>query len=443
MSTNERDLFSEATASAPVQAQKPRTLIPSTSAPSERQLMSLSGQPTPPAPPTAPAQTMQTMAATAPPGQPAPTSAPAPGTTTTPVVSTPVLSQVQGNETVAGQLESLLKSGSPLLEQAKNRSIVESSSRGLQNSSIASQAGEQALISAAVPIAATDAATYSQRAQGNQTAQNQFGQAQQQFEHQGQLNTQDHLQRLVEQAQAGDINSRLQLEQAGYNSSLSAQENVQRLEQLSREGDIQATLSLQQFNQATMLAAQAQGFAIDLSSQQFQQNQQLLVSEYAQRGALSSQEAAQEITRLNQQHENTLREIEAQVSASGSGDAAKWTRDLQQGYLNAVTQRQMAASQEIAAIYSTQGVSGAQQTAAVVTAQNRLRSDLVAIASYFQQTPGWPTTSTGAPAPAPGFTPTPGVPSNPYNTPPSPPYVPGPPYVRPPSGPGNGGRTTP
>lgn len=362
-------------------------------------------------------------------GAPSPGTQPgaAPGTSVAPVTSSPVLSQVQGNETVAGQLGDLLKSGSPLLEQSRNRAIVQASSRGLQNSTLAAQAGEEAFISAAVPIAATDAATFAQRAQGNQAAQNQFGQNQQQFEHTQQINTQDHLQRLVEQAQAGDINSRLQLEQAGYNSSLSAQENIQRLEQLAREGEIQGTLALQQFNYATMRAAQDQGYAIDLNNQQFQNNQALLADEYVRRGALSAQEAQQEIGRLNQQHQNTLNEIAAQASISGSADTAKWTRDLQQGYLNAVTQRQMAASQEIQSIYTTQGLTSAQQSQAVATAQMRLQTDLNAIASYFQTTPGWPSNNSGGLGP--GTVPTPGVPGNPYvapgyQTPPAPPGYP-------------------
>jgi hypothetical protein len=337
-----------------------------------------------------------------------------------PVTSSPVLSQVQGNETVAGQLGDLLKSGSPLLEQSRNRAIVQAAGRGLQNSTLAAQAGEEAFISAAVPIAATDAATFSQRAQGNQAAQNQFGQNQQQFEHQGQLNTQDHLQRLVEQSQAGDINSRLQLEQAGYNSSLSAQENIQRMEQLRLEGDIQGTLALQQFNYATMQAQQQQGYALELGNQQFQNNQSLLVEEYARRGALSTQEAQQEIARLNQVHTNTLSEIAAQSSISGAADTAKWTRDLQQGYLNAVTQRQMAASQEMQTIYSTQGLTSAQQQQAVGRAQQRLQDDLNAIASYFQTTPGWPSGGGGL---GPGSVPTPGV---------APGYAPGAAPVNPP-----------
>jgi hypothetical protein len=417
MAATERDLFktTEApqagTGSAPTTA---RQLVPTSQSTTERQYMSASGQSTPPASSGSQSQTMLAPAAptSTPPnassGAPGPTTPPgaAPGTSLAPVVSQPVLSQVQQNETVSGQLQELLKSGSPLLESSRNRAIVQASARGLQNSTLASQAGEEAFLSTAVPIAATDAATYAQRATGNQAAQNQFGQNQQQFEHQQQLSVQDHLQRVFEQAQAGDINSRLQLEQAGYNSALSAQENLQRLEQLSKEGDIQSTLALQQFNYATMRAAQDQGYALELGNQQFQNSQSLLIEEYARRGALSTQEAQQELTRLNQLHENTIAEITAQSQINGGADAAKWARDLQQGYLNAVTQRQMQASQEIQTIYSTQGLTSAQQQLAVTQAQTRLRTDIAAIAAYFQQTPGWPGTAPasppGTPAPPPG-----------------------------------------
>lgn len=352
----------------------------------------------PVAPPTTPA-TPASQTAT----QPAST------VPTAPVVAAPVLSTVDADkETVQGQLRTLLDQNNPILQQARNRAQVQAASRGLQNSTLAAQAGEEAVISAAAPIAAADASTYSQRALANQQAQNTFGLGQQQFEQNRQLQADASVQRMAEQALAGDINSRLQLEQAGYNFQLSAQENRNRLEQLASEGDIQAKLALQQFNYQTMLATQKQGFDIELSDRAFQNNQQLLIEEYAQRGSLSAQEAQQEINRLNEIHQNTLSEIAAQAQNSGAADAAKWTRDLQQGYLNAVTQRQMAASQEIQSIYTTQGLTSAQQSAAVSNARARLTSDIAAIAAYFQQSPGWPTNfnqGSGAPTSPPRATP--------------------------------------
>jgi hypothetical protein len=64
---------------------------------------------------------------------------------------------VAGGRTVQGQLNSILSSGSPLMRQAKARAAMESAGRGLNNSSIAVEAGEQAMISSALPIAQQDA----------------------------------------------------------------------------------------------------------------------------------------------------------------------------------------------------------------------------------------------------------------------------------------------
>lgn len=514
----ERDLFATDTekptqpsltggvASSPLK----RDILP-TPMPGEMRTM-MAGAPSPAAPQAAQPQSLAPPpAAHSPPFAPTPTPTPSTPATpgaqthqqpagavpTAPVVAAPVLSTVKDEETVAGQLRKLLDTDSPVLKQARDRATVYAAGRGLQNSTLAAQAGQEAMIGAATPIAATDAQTYSQRSILNTTTQNEFGGRQQQIEgssriqaegaaqrlveqaqagdinsrlqleqagydfnlsvqenihklqqlaaqgdveaklalqkfgfdtslqsQQGQiqkdLQADQHFQRLIEQAQAGDINSRLQLEQSGYNSNLSAQENRQRLEQLSAEGDIQGKLALQQFNYQTMLASQQQGFAIDLSDKAFQQNQQLLVDEYAQRLGLSTAESAMTIERMNVQHSQTLEQIAAQGHIQGGADAAAWTRNLQAAYLNSVTQRQMAASQEIQTIYSTQGLTSAQQSAAVANARARLQSDITAMAAYFQQTPGWPTQGGGnVPAPAPGQPPGPG-PNTPY-TPRNPP----------------------
>lgn len=376
---------------------------------------------------------------------------PAGAVNTAPVVAAPVLSTVdKDKETVAGQLRELLSANSPVLKQARDRAQVFAAGRGLQNSSLAAQAGEEAVIAAATPIAATDAQTYANRAILNTTAQNEFGGRQQQFEQQQQLMTQDHFQKLIEQAQAGDINSRLQLEQAGYNSNLSAQENRQRLEQLAAEGDIQGKLALQQFNYQSLLATQQQGFAIELSDKAFQQNQQLLVDEYAQRLGLSQAESQMTIDRMNVQHSQTLEQIAAQGQLQAGADSAAWTRNLQAAYLNSVTQRQMQASQEIQTIYSTQGLTSAQQTTAVQNARARLQSDINALAAYFQQTPGWPTTPGGSPGPVPGQpVPPQNTPVGPRNPPIGPISTLGPGEwgfempIGPPGGPGGGARRPP
>lgn len=64
--------------------------------------------------------------------------------------------------TVAGQLSSLLASDSPYIQQAEQKAAEQAQSRGLLNSTLAAQAGREAAISQALPIAQQDAQTYAQ-----------------------------------------------------------------------------------------------------------------------------------------------------------------------------------------------------------------------------------------------------------------------------------------
>lgn len=83
--------------------------------------------------------------------------------------------EVTADQTVAGNLNSLLSEGSSYLDQARTAALQTMGARGLTNSAIASSAGELAAINAALPIAQQDAATYSTAARdaelyGQQTA---------------------------------------------------------------------------------------------------------------------------------------------------------------------------------------------------------------------------------------------------------------------------------
>lgn len=86
----------------------------------------------------------------------------------------PQLQQVQSNQTVQGQLADILKTGNPLLEGAKTRAAQAANARGLQNSSMAVQSGEEAIVNTAMPIAQQDAAVYQKQALVNQDISNQF-----------------------------------------------------------------------------------------------------------------------------------------------------------------------------------------------------------------------------------------------------------------------------
>ena len=68
---------------------------------------------------------------------------------------------IDKKQTVAGQMDDLLKSDSPYMQQAATAGKQMAGSRGLLNSSMAAGAAQGAAISAAMPIAAQDAQTNS------------------------------------------------------------------------------------------------------------------------------------------------------------------------------------------------------------------------------------------------------------------------------------------
>jgi len=80
------------------------------------------------------------------------------------------------NQTVQGQIGGIIASNSPLLRQAQANALAQMNARGLTNSSMAVGAGQQALYSAALPIAQSDAATYANAGQFNANSANQMAQ---------------------------------------------------------------------------------------------------------------------------------------------------------------------------------------------------------------------------------------------------------------------------
>jgi hypothetical protein len=86
----------------------------------------------------------------------------------------PVLGEVTPEKTVQGQLGKILQAGNPLLEAAKARAMKQAASRGLVNTSVAAQAGEEAIVNQALPIAQQDASTYYNQGIANQDVQNKF-----------------------------------------------------------------------------------------------------------------------------------------------------------------------------------------------------------------------------------------------------------------------------
>ena len=92
------------------------------------------------------------------------------------------LSQVQGttpwtvqpNQTVQAQLQQIIASDSPLMQQARTRALQTANGRGLLNSTMSQTAADSAMYDAAFPIAAADAGLYGEAARFNTDASNTF-----------------------------------------------------------------------------------------------------------------------------------------------------------------------------------------------------------------------------------------------------------------------------
>lgn len=74
---------------------------------------------------------------------------------------------------VAGRVGQITSAGGSLMTAARTRAKQASAARGLQNTSTAAQAGEQAVIETALPMASGDAQLYQNQQLANQNAQNQ------------------------------------------------------------------------------------------------------------------------------------------------------------------------------------------------------------------------------------------------------------------------------
>lgn len=79
-------------------------------------------------------------------------------------------------QTTGGQLDEILKTDNPLMQTAATQAKQSANERGLINSTMAVQAGQQAMINSATPIAQSNAQTMATNAQFNTQQQNAMGQ---------------------------------------------------------------------------------------------------------------------------------------------------------------------------------------------------------------------------------------------------------------------------
>lgn len=258
-------------------------------------------------------------------------------------------------QTVSGQLESVISSNSPLIQQARARALQSMNSRGLTNSSMATGAADSAMYDAAMPIAQGNAAVYSDAAKTNAAQKNQFGMAanNQAYDLQKMGAQQDYNLQTMGVQQQNEL-TKMQTQQ-GYNmQTLQAQYGFD-----LGKMDKQAALTLQQMsadqqNQLARMATQ-QGFNMQtLNAQQVNDLQKLAVQQQNNLQTLSTQYGF-DMAKMDAQVKNTLTTMTADqqnrmmtMAAQNGYDISKM--NLQQTLDLAKLDKQTAAAIQVADI---------------------------------------------------------------------------------------------
>ena len=216
------------------------------------------------------------------------TAAPDPAATEAPDI-TPVDRQpreVQPEETMQGQFADLFADDNPIMEIATQRQLRAENKRGMLNSGGGQQRGEMSGILAGLEIAGKDAATYARAAELNQSYEEAQNLAEQSFEHNWNLNNQ-------------------------------LKDNA-------------ASLSYQEFQQG-----------IQASIQTFKEQSALMLQQLKNNLDLSDKDQQELLELTTVQHENTIKEIEAQ------GEIAKESALEQIGARGAIEMAQLIKGSEL------------------------------------------------------------------------------------------------
>ena len=221
--------------------------------------------------------------------------------------------ELDPNATVAGQMKKIMDSGSPLLQRAKTNAAKAANNRGLLNSSMAVQAGEEAALSTALPIAQQDASTYAQRGAMDQQFRQQVGGG---------------------KYGSGLIGANLQAQQAlqkgqqGFASSESALGRQQQKDILGTQQDFAGSQAALGRTQQKDILGQHHANAMESAqtAQDFQQANMQMQTDLQERLAVLGYE--QNIGLSNLQNQFDLGKIDAQVFANTQGQYLQAVNEL-------------------------------------------------------------------------------------------------------------------
>ncbi len=218
---------------------------------------------------------------------------------------------------VAGRVNALTSGGGPLMQTARTQAAQTAAQRGLVNSSLGVQAGEQAVINTATPIATADAQLTSQQNLANQTATNNASTTN------AQLGVTAGVQgmSLAQQAQQFGVTTGNQAAQFAQNLGMQQQQVDAQISQFAQSLGIQVSdLSLRR---DTLTAQQQQALdQLTLQRSQLAQQQSQFTASQGQQGAQFQATQAQQLVMQNADNETktALAQLQAANQASISGN---------------------------------------------------------------------------------------------------------------------------
>lgn len=277
---------------------------------------------------------------------------------------------VSGDSLVSNQLNKVLASGSPLLSRARTDANASSAERGLNNSSIGVQAGEEAMIRSAMPIAQQDAQTYANQEIENQRSSNQFGVAG--LNQSYNVFNQNNQNKFVAGENTLDRTQRKELQDDSQN--FTSGENV--LDRTQRK-DLQA--DSQSFTSGENKLIRDQQVALQADSQKFSSGENKTERDFraSEQDRLNTFNTQRDVTA----QQNNLENIKAQTDGQIKIAASQLGEKTKGAYLEAASSLQKSFIDQQTAILNNPGLkTDAQMTNALGVAKTNFESSV----SYLQ-----------------------------------------------------------
>jgi hypothetical protein len=308
---------------------------------------------------------------------------------------------VSADETVSGQMDKILASNSPLLQRAKTRAAQAANSRGLLNSSMGVQAGEEAVLTTAMPMAQQDAATYNKQGLTNQTAANQFGLSNQNFQQQtgkGAYTDTTNPGGLL----GADLSNQLKL-QTAQNTFATGEKALDRAQQTSMQTGQNTFASGEAAlgrAQQTSLQDDQQTFATDEKA--LDRTQQTTTISQQHTNAVSTAKTLDEYQTANLTLQNQLQTSLTKLGQTNSLELTKLNADLDVGkldaqvyantrgaYLQSVSELVRQTQITVGELQMKEGISAEDKAAMMADQATLLTSHLTAQKTLYQNSATW------------------------------------------------------